>query len=174
MDTHKDLSKITTACLTGHRPKSLPWKYDETKEDCQKFKQKCKEIFVGAINYGITTFLTGMAEGFNMIAAEIILEIKKDIPHVKLIAVIPCNGQEIRWTKSQQKRYREILKQCDEKIVLSENYNSTCMNNRNLYMVQNSSICIACWSGKPSGTKNTIIYAKENGCKVKIINPENF
>ncbi len=48
------------------------------------------------------------------------------------------------------------------------------MNDRNKYMVNNSSICIACWNGKPSGTGNTVRFAKHNGNRIRIINPENF
>ena len=53
--------KSTTACLTGHRPKLLPWGYDESKENCIRFKLEVKKIFEGAIKFGIKTFLTGMA-----------------------------------------------------------------------------------------------------------------
>ena len=33
-----------TANLTGHRPKSLPWGYDESKENCLKFKEDEKDF----------------------------------------------------------------------------------------------------------------------------------
>ena len=41
-------------------------------------------------------------------------------------------------------------------------------------MVEQSDVVIAVWIGKPSGTVNTIRFAKENGCKVRIINPEDY
>lgn len=165
--------KSTTACLTGHRPKSLPWGYDESKNSCVKFKAEVKKIFIGAINYGINTFLTGMAEGFDMIGAEILLKLRKKY-NIKVVAVVPCLGQELKWSVEQQKRYRNILLQCDERVVLKEHYTSTCMNERNLFMTKNSCVCIACWNGLPSGTGNTVRFAKENGNKVRIINPEEY
>lgn len=48
------------------------------------------------------------------------------------------------------------------------------MNKRNKYMVENSSVIIACYNGKPSSTGNTIRFAKEKGCKVRIISPEEY
>ena len=48
------------------------------------------------------------------------------------------------------------------------------MNKRNKYMVENSSVIIACYNGKPSGTGNTIRFANENGRKVRIISPEDY
>ncbi len=41
-------------------------------------------------------------------------------------------------------------------------------------MVEQSDVVIAVWNGKPSGTGNTIRFAKENGCKVRIINLEDY
>lgn len=75
---------------------------------------------------------------------------------------------------SQQKRYWKILTGCDEKIVLANQPSRDCFNKRNLYMVKHSDICIACWNGKPSGTANTIKFAKENGCKLRLIKLESF
>ena len=167
------LNKDTTACLTGHRPKSLPWGYDETKESCIKFKQDLEKIFEGAIKYGLTTFLTGMAEGFDMIGAEVLLKLRKK-HNIQIIAVVPCVGQEIKWKLSQQKRYKKILKKCDDIITLNDYYTPNCMNDRNKYMIDCSSFCLACWNGKPSGTGNTVRLAKQKGLKVRIINPENF
>lgn len=162
-----------TICLTGHRPKSLPWGYDETKESCIKFKQDLEIIFENAIKCGYKTFLSGMAEGFDMIGTEILLKLKKK-HNIQIIAVVPCLGQELKWSPKQQKRYNQILKQCDNKIVLSPQYTPTCMNERNKFMVDNSSVCIACWNGKPSGTRNTLLYAKQTNCRIKIININRY
>lgn len=167
------IDKEKTACLTGHRPKSLPWGYDESQESCVRFKEELEKIFNGEIEYGVNTFLTGMAEGFDMIGAEILLEIRKN-RNIKVIAVVPCIGQESKWKTEQQRRYKQILKKCDEVITLSEFYTPTCMNERNRFIVDHSSICVACWNGKASGTGNTVRYAKQNGNMVKIINPEDF
>jgi len=114
------LNKGTTCCLTGHRPKSLPWGYNETKENCVRFKEDLKTILIGAINFGLKTFLTGMAEGFDMIATELLIELRKEYP-IEIIAVIPCFGQEKYWSNSQQIRYSNILKKCNECIVLYKN-----------------------------------------------------
>ena len=173
MDTHKNLIKSKTICLTGHRPKSLPWGYDESKPNCLKFKRAIKKIFVDAIQYGIDTFLTGMAEGFDMIGAEILFELRKK-HNINVIAIVPCVGQEIKWSPTQKKRYKKILRLCDDIIILSQYYTPTCMAERNRFMIENSSICIACYNGKPSGTEHTIHLAKKMGNMIYIINPNNF
>lgn len=50
------INKNKTTCLTGHRPKSLPWGYDENRESCLRFKEEVRKVFVGSIEFGITTF----------------------------------------------------------------------------------------------------------------------
>ena len=167
------INKNSTVCLTGHRPKSLPWGYNENNLSCINFKNKIRIVFEKLINDGFTTFLTGMAEGFDMIGTEILIELRKN-HNIKIIAVVPCLGQEIRWKPSQQARYKKILNECDEKIILANHYTPDCMNIRNKFIVDHSSICIACWNGKPSGTGNTVRFAKENGNKIRIINPDTF
>ena len=169
-----NLIKEETACLTGHRPKSLPWGYDEKKENCKRFKNDLYKLFTGAFEYGLKNFMVGMAEGFDMIGCETLIELRKRHKEIKVIAVVPCKDQEKRWKISEQKRYKNLLKKCDKVIILQENYTADCMNKRNKYMVEHSSVVIACFNGKPSGTGNTIRFAKENGCKVRIINPEDY
>ena len=81
------MEKINVVCLTGHRPKSLPWGYNEENLSCRIFKYDLKTIFVNAIEYGVHTFLTGMAEGFDMIATEILLELRGKYKNIKVVAV---------------------------------------------------------------------------------------
>lgn len=165
--------KEKTASITGHRPKFLPWGYNENKKCCSNFKDKIEKVFEDAIKYGIDTFLTGVAEGFDMIGAEILFDLRK-VHNIKVIAVVPCLGQELSWKLSQQTRYKNILSLCDDVIVLSKEYYDGCMIDRNKYMVQSSSVCIACFNGKLGGTYKTILLAKENSNKIKIVNPNKF
>ena len=97
-----------TACITGHRPSKLPWRYDETKENCNRFKNDLRIVFEGAIKYGFKNFFTGMAEGFDMIATEILLELKNTYKDIKIIAVIPCLGQEKNWKQLLKNPMRHI------------------------------------------------------------------
>ncbi|MBE5758204.1 MAG: DUF1273 domain-containing protein [Clostridiales bacterium] len=170
----EDLLIEETACLTGHRPKSLPWGYNEEKENCIRFKKDLYKLFTGAIEYGLKNYMVGMAEGFDMIGCETLINLKKNHKEIFVIAVVPCKNQEIKWKPEQQKKYHTLLKKCDAVIILQEEYTTDCMNKRNKYMVEHSSVVIACYNGKPSGTGNTIRFAKEKGCKVRIINPDEY
>ena len=167
------LRKEETCCLTGHRPSKLPWGYDEDCEACKRFKKKLREVFLNAIKYGLKNFLCGMAEGYDMLAAEVLIEIRK-FKDIRLVAMVPCQNQAFKWSESQKKRYLQLLKECDDIFVLALGYSPACMNNRNRQMVDLSSVCIACFNQTPGGTRNTLLYAKRQGCKVKIINPDDY
>ncbi len=161
-------------CFTGHRPKSLPWGYDETKKSCVLFKNVMFSIIEKAILNGYTYFISGMALGVDMILAEMVLNLKNKYKNVMIECAISCANQEKNWSKLQQKRYRDILNNADIVHYVSKNdYFANCMNDRNRYMVSHCDAVIAVWNGKPSGTGNTIKIAKALGKKIRIVNPFN-
>ena len=167
--------KSKCCCLSGHRPSKLPWGYNENNLECLKFKDIVRRKLKEFVEDGITTFLTGMAEGFDMIATEILIEMKKSYKDIQVIAVIPCFNQEKLWSDNQQKRYRYILEECDKTIVISESYSRTCMQERNEYMVNHSSVVFACYDNISSGgTKNTIEYAKLKNREIVLLNPNDI
>ncbi len=167
--------KENTACFTGHRPQKLPWGFNENNVSCIAMKEIAKiEIQNAIINYGITHFISGMAIGFDMIAAELVLELKNDYPFITLECAIPCKEQDKLWRKQQKERYKYILSKADKITYVSDRtYFDGCMQKRNNYMIDNSSVLIALFNGKAGGTKQTVDYAKEKGLKVEIINPNS-
>ena len=168
----KSTVKALKICFTGHRPKSLPWGYDETKESCILFRNVMFSIIEKAIMNGYTYFISGMALGIDMICAEIVLELKKKYKNAMLECAIPCITQEKKWSLTQQERYKNILKKADIVHYVSKTeYTDTSMNDRNNYMVEQSDVVIAVWNGKPSGTGNTVKMARNAGKKVRIVNP---
>ena len=50
-----------------------------------------------ACESGMTRFYCGMALGFDMMAAEVVLSLKDKFPNIRLIAVVPFLGQSNRW-----------------------------------------------------------------------------
>ena len=161
-------------CFTGHRPKGLPWGYNELNENCIEFKKVIKNIIEKAIINGYTYFITGMALGIDIICAELVLNLKEKYNNVVLECAIPCLNQEKKWTCVQQERYKKFLSNADIiHYVSNESYSNTCMNERNKYMVEQCDVVIAVWNGKPSGTRNTIEIAKSLGKKIRVIDPFN-
>ena len=169
MITIKD--SISTACFTGHRPKSLPW--IESTNDAQYLllKNKLKEKIIDAIDTGVTHFISGMAEGVDLLAAELVLDLKWDYPFISLECAIPFIGQQQRYYQNNYERYQRIIERADKVTILSNQYFKGCLFERNKYMIDNSSILIAVFNGvKTGGTFQTIALAKKKNLEIWLVN----
>ena len=105
---------------------------------------------------GIDSFLCGMAVGFDLLAAETVLSLKKKNPHIKLIACIPCIGQEKYFSKTDQKRYVEAVAKADEQVILADAYYRGCMQARDKYMADRGDIMVAYCTKKEGGAAYTV------------------
>ena len=156
----------------GHRPKSFPWKYNKAAPDCILLKEVLAEQIKTLTDRGVTDWLSGMAQGVDLWCAQIVLALRKENPALKLHCVLPCEGQESKWTASAQERYRSILAQANEVIYVGQEYSRDCMLERNRYLVDHSSILLAVYNGTwRSGTGATVRYALKQGREVIIIDP---
>ena len=73
-------------------------------------KQKLKEEFIKVIERGYTTFITGIALGFDMICAEILLELKKKYKFIKIIGALPCRNQDKLWPAKEKEKIQETVR----------------------------------------------------------------
>ena len=112
---------------------------------------------------GVTHFISGMALGVELYAAEIVLELKEQYPQIALECAIPYERQAVRWPAALRERYFSIASRCDKETMLQRQYTRDCMKKRNQYMVDCAEIVLAVWNGEPSGTGQTVWYAKEKG-----------
>lgn len=170
------MNKKNTCCFTGHRPQKLPWGYDEEWEDCIRLKNKMAVEIEKMRKKGVTTFISGMALGVDMWAAEIVLDLKKAYPQdtILLVAAIPFEGQANKWSSDYRERYFNIFAQTDDEITFYTHYTKSCMHERNRYMVDNSAHMIAVFNGEKGGTANTVKYAESKGLEIVTINPNDL
>lgn len=164
-----------SCCFTGHRPKSLPFGYNEEDVRCIKLKKTLAENIEGLIaDCGVTHFISGMAMGIDIYAAETVLKLKEKYPFITLECAIPCESQTVKWSDDWCRRYQSILERSDKNTLIQKPYTSYCMMKRNKYMVDSSDFVIAVWNGKKSGTGNTVRYAAGKGKNIIVINPDDM
>ena len=147
-----------TCCVTGHR--DIP-------EDKKEFviAELEKEIRA-AVADGYTRFISGFAEGTDLIFAALIIELKAQGHPLVLEAAIPYAGR----LNSADPFFQKILSLCDRIKVLCEKSSRNCYYIRNRYMVDESSRVIAVYDGrKDGGTTYTINYANTQGRTVMVI-----
>jgi len=170
------MDNIKICCFTGHRPKGLPWGYDESSKSCKEFKAELKQIIKQKICDGYNYFITGMAEGFDTYATEILVDERdKGNASIFIEGAIPCPFQDKKWSTESKTRYNKLLNKLDKKTIVQDHYTPYCMIKRNEYMLEKSSLVIAGFDNTPSGgTYSTIQKAVKQNKNIVIINPKDF
>lgn len=79
------MMKYKTVCFTGHRKMTA----GERKLAAERLEETVKSL----ISEGYCYFMTGGTPGFDTLAAQCVLFMKKQYPHIKLILVLPCKTQ---------------------------------------------------------------------------------
>ncbi|MFA7637536.1 MAG: SLOG family protein [Monoglobales bacterium] len=161
---------MKTVCFTGRRPQKLPWGYNENDPRCIKLKNELKKKIEEAVSEGALHFISGMALGVDMWAAEIVLSLKKTDSRITLEAAVPYRKQSASWSFDNKSRHSKILKDCDKVTYVSENYSAYCMMKRNKYMVDSSDLVIAATDDFSGGSGKTALYARSKGVPVWFIN----
>lgn len=160
--------KEKTCCFTGHRPAKLPWGSRESDPRCTELKLELAARIEAIYELGYRHFICGMAIGCDTFFAEAVIACASGTATLRLKR--QCLRQPAdKWTKAQRMRYNELLNRCDTVTVLQYGYTDDCMMQRNRYMVDRSSLLLACFDGRPGGTMSTIVYAERQGLKTVII-----
>lgn len=151
--------RMHRVCFTGHRPEKLTRTEKDIVRDLEKAIRQ-------AIADGLSVFITGMARGVDIWAAQIVLSLRNSGYDIKLVCACPYDGFESGWSKDWQKQYKEILAAADYVKYVCEGYSRSCFQIRNEWMVNHAARVIAVFNGEKSGTKNTIDYAAKAGVPV--------
>ena len=154
--------RMHRACFTGHRPEKLTRNERDIKKDLEKEIRQ-------AVADGLNVFITGMARGVDIWAAQIVLQLRREGHGVRLICACPYDGFESGWSQEWQRQYKEILSAADFVKYVCEGYSRSCFQTRNEWMVNHSARVIAVFNGEKSGTKNTIDYAIWQNVPVEFI-----
>ena len=89
--------RLQRCCFTGHRPGKL-----QASE--MQIKRALAAAIDSAYSEGYRTFITGMAQGVDIWAGELILEFKGLHPDIHIICALPHPEFEKRWSREIQLR----------------------------------------------------------------------
>lgn len=148
-------------CFTGHRPEKI---------NCseKKIKAWLEMEIRKSVSNGQNVFISGMARGTDIWAAEVVLKVREEMRNVKLICASPYPNFEDRWSEEWKKRYQSIMEKADYVQFINKEYYPSCFQARNEWMVDRSSKVIAIYNGSSGGTRNTLMYAKKRGVPITI------
>ena len=156
------LERLNTCAFSGHRASKLG-------KDANRAlaREALREAVSEAIASGFKHFITGGSTGFDTWAAETVLSFRENDKTLSLELAIPCLEQFSVWNKADREKYLEIKERADRlHYVTEKKYENGCMQLRNRYMVDKSSLLICYFSGSPGGTKYTADYALKQGLEV--------
>lgn len=145
-----------SCCFTGHRV--IP---AEEKEEVAKRLSRMIERLI--VERGVEVFWAGGALGFDMLAAESVLSLKRKHPHIRLHLILPCPEQADRWNASSIAKYRRILQSADYVEYASPTYVVGCMHERNRRLVYQSKYCLCYLTKNAGGTAYTVSRAEKEG-----------
>ena len=151
------MEDIKNACaLTGHRTIG-----DDFSE------QKLKDIFIELIReQNVRTFYCGMAIGFDLIACEILCDLRAVYPDLRVVACVPCPEQAEKFSFFNKRTYERLLNACDEKVIVSPKYDRACMHIRNRYMVDRAAFLVAYCNKTTGGSASTVRYAEKKSREI--------
>lgn len=144
------------ACFTGHRIVKKGFNYKQVDKVIEELYER-----------GIRIFFNGMALGFDTLCFKRLKVMRKVYPDIKIVACVPCLNQSELFMERDKKIYADLLSCADDKIVISEEYNESCMKERDRFMVDNSSVCVSYIYKSLGGAYYTTKYAVEK--KIEII-----
>ncbi len=153
-----------TVCFTGHR--SIP------PPDAAALRRDTAALIRTLYSEGYTLFLTGGALGFDTLAQETLLSLKRECPALSAVMIIPCENQSAPWPPAARDHYLKLVSASDGCICLQREYTADCMHRRNRFMVDHSSVCVAYFDGRTrGGTGATVRYAQNAGVTVRNLYP---
>ncbi len=160
------MERETTCSFTGHR----------LIKSCRKevLTKQLHTAVCSLIAKGYTNFCSGGALGFDQLAAQTVIRLKGEFPHIRLCMVLPCKNQDKHWSNAQKEAYRQILATADEVMYLSEDYYDGCMQKRNRFLVDSASCLLAYLEQNRGGTKYTVNYAEKSGVSVLLLEGDDL
>lgn len=150
--------RAKTCCFTGHRSLSGTEKL--------KVAVRLRRVIEEQIKAGVVFYGAGGARGFDSLAAQTVLDMKKEYAQLRLILVLPCENQTRGWHSEDIAVYEDIKRRSDKVVYVSRQYTPDCMHRRNRHLVDHSGTCICYLTRSSGGTAYTVDYARRKGLHV--------
>ncbi len=169
-----EIIKEKAVCFTGHRPEKIVSVLQGDEAALRMLKSMLFYQIHKAIEDGFEYFISGLARGVDIWAAQYVLELKKKYPKIKLIGAKPYEEHGRKFKGQDLWELTNVISGADMVVDVTGDYSRDCYSKRNRYMVDNSSRIIAVVSDYKSGTGQTISYANKKKLDVKLIKVDDF
>lgn len=148
-----------SCCITGHR--KLP------RDKIELIRHSLRQEIIAAVKDGYTRFLSGFADGADLLFADAVVELSQLYGHISLEAVLPYKGR----LRNPDTEFQRLIGACRKISWMQEEYSKYSFHQRNRVLVNASSLVIAVYDGSSGGTGYTVNYARKQGREIHIIHP---
>ena len=147
-----------TCSFSGHRQIS--------KAHANSLPELLSQTVDTLISSGVSTFCSGGAMGFDLLAAGIVLAKRVKNPAVSLRMLLPCRDQTKNWPEKFRRAHNNIVSAADEVIYFSEKYSPLCMQMRNHALVDSADMLLCYLTRSFGGTMHTVSYAYDKNLQI--------
>lgn len=152
-----NIGSLHTIAFTGHR------------SYCRRHDSAIEAEVERLYALGARRFRVGMAEGFDLAVACVVLHVSESKPDIEIELFVPWPDFPSTFSSANRRIYDLIVGQAAALHYVSSEYHVGVFQARNEAMVDGADLVVAWWNGRPSGTANTVRYAHKIGCPVKNI-----
>lgn len=161
----KYIDRNTSVSFTGYRVNKILLSTTD-QQILYKIGDVVEAVIEQLYKRGYRTFLSGMAEGFDLIAARRVILLKSKYPDIQFVAVVPYRGQESDFSFLWKRYYAYCYDNADEIITLSPNYRRGCFFVRNDFLIENSYLVVCYYDSRPGGTHYTVTKAIKSNLEI--------
>ena len=165
------MSEIILYSSVEERAKSVAFTGHRTY--CGEGDEELRAIVGYLYEQGYRRFLCGMAWGFDLAAGRAVAELKMQFEDVELIAVEPFQRFGELMSGADAIQYKVLISIASDRVVVSGEEGVMAYMRRNDFLVDNASVVVAWWDGKPrSGTTYTVKRARRKHLEVVNLYPK--
>ncbi len=128
--------------------------------------ERVYQTIISLYAHGYIYYYNGMSEGFDLIAALAVLKLKELHPEVQLIAVIPFEGQELKYSDKDKITYKHICNSANQVLFTSSNHEKDVYLKRNDYLLDSCKVVVCYYNGVRGGTMYTYNRALKRGLQI--------
>lgn len=158
-----DIDPSRAVAFSGYRKEKI--KLTETDTDYTSVRERIVRRTASAVlllrDQGYNTFLCGMATGFDLWAGLAVLSLKKHMPDLRLIAVVPFRGQANGFPYEFKELHSVVLAASDCRVCLHDACTRSCFHERNRAMLDHASALVCYFDGQSGGTAYTVGLARK-------------
>lgn len=126
-------------------------------------RPRLQQAIMNYLNAGGYFFACGGSYGFDLVAAEEVLNFKQYYPYIQMILLLPYPHYTSRWTMEDQQRLQQVMQYSIYRYSYSA-YRKGIYSERNQQLIDGSNYCIYYSDSKTAPyTQSIIDYAIDNG-----------